>query len=219
MISRRKTDPRVIRTQQMLRDALMELIPQMGYDQITVQHITDRAALNRTTFYLHYKDKHDLLKQIIEMVLAELERAPALLQPFHDRSDLRLVFVHLFAHVEKQKTFYRVMLQEPSVAAYVQQMQQHIEAVGMRWLSTTPNATQNMLTPPELFISFIGAAYLSMVKWWVFNDPPYSAEYMANQFMRLALGGLQRDFDVEASIEAVEDELRREKAREQPEEK
>ena len=67
MNAEKKLDPRVIRTRSVLRDSLMILIREMGYDAITVQHITDRARLNRATFYLHYRDKQDLLTQITEI--------------------------------------------------------------------------------------------------------------------------------------------------------
>lgn len=200
----KRLDPRVIRTRQMLRDAFMALIPEIGYDAITVQHITDRATLNRATFYLHYRDKQDLLMQIIGGVLEELASAPI------DTTEVRGVFVHLFKHVAQHAPFYRVMLEEASVAPYVQQMQQYIESVGMRWLSQSRAdfSTASMLTPPALFVSFIGAAYLGVIKWWVLNDMPHPPEYMAAQFMRLTLGGVQRDFGMADVMTALDTELR-----------
>lgn len=57
----RKLDPRVVRTRQQLREALVSLIEEKGFDALTVQDITDRAELNRATFYLHYQDKQELL--------------------------------------------------------------------------------------------------------------------------------------------------------------
>lgn len=41
----------------MLRDALLGLIRERGFDAINVQDITERAQLNRSTFYLHYCGK------------------------------------------------------------------------------------------------------------------------------------------------------------------
>ena len=61
MTNSRKLDPRVERTQEALSAALMALIEEKGYDAISVQDITERSRLNRATFYLHYKDKQDLL--------------------------------------------------------------------------------------------------------------------------------------------------------------
>ncbi|MEO8397816.1 MAG: helix-turn-helix domain-containing protein, partial [Chloroflexota bacterium] len=59
----RKPDRRIERTRQLLSKALMDLIIERGYDTITIQDITDRANVSRATFYLHYKDKDELLYQ------------------------------------------------------------------------------------------------------------------------------------------------------------
>jgi hypothetical protein len=52
-----KTDRRSQRTQRMLHEALMSLMQEMRYDEITVQNIIDRADVGRSTFYAHYRDK------------------------------------------------------------------------------------------------------------------------------------------------------------------
>ena len=56
-----KTDRRIQRTRQSLRNALLELIKEKGFDAISTEEITERANVGRATFYLHYKDKEDLL--------------------------------------------------------------------------------------------------------------------------------------------------------------
>lgn len=55
------TDRRVQRTRELLRRALLELIDEKGYDAVTIQDITERANVGRTTFYLHYQGKDDLM--------------------------------------------------------------------------------------------------------------------------------------------------------------
>lgn len=55
------TDRRVLRTQRTLREALIELILERGWDEISVQHICERADVGRSTFYTHFADKEDLL--------------------------------------------------------------------------------------------------------------------------------------------------------------
>ncbi len=56
---------------------------------------------------------------------------------------------------------------------------------------------QELQTPPDLFISYIGAAYLGVIKWWVLNNMPYPPDYMAAQFMRLTLSGILSDFGIQ----------------------
>ncbi len=194
--SEKKLDPRVIRTRILLRESLMSLIPEKGFDAITIQDITNRATLNHATFYLHYRDKDDLLTRIIDSVVEEIAAIPVNILLSPDINTIRLISVQLFEHIAAHEPFYRIMLQEPSVAPYMQKIQTHIEQIGMRWLSTASSADE-LLTPPDLFISFIGAAYLGIVKWWVLNDMPYSPEYMAGQFMRLAVTGILGDFGID----------------------
>jgi AcrR family transcriptional regulator len=56
------TDPRILRSRRMLMDALVRLLTQKEFEDISVQEIADEATLNRATFYLHYPDKNALLQ-------------------------------------------------------------------------------------------------------------------------------------------------------------
>jgi len=62
-----RLDPRIRRTRQLLQDALHRLLEQKGFDNITVQDITEAATLNRATFYAHYPDKFALLEELIRI--------------------------------------------------------------------------------------------------------------------------------------------------------
>lgn len=54
-------DRRVRKTQKHLRDALVELVLERGWDQISVTDVCDRADVGRSTFYVHFADLEDLL--------------------------------------------------------------------------------------------------------------------------------------------------------------
>jgi len=60
-----KTDPRVIRTRQLIQDAFVALSKEKDFNTITVRDITERATINRATFYSHYSDKYLLIDSII----------------------------------------------------------------------------------------------------------------------------------------------------------
>ncbi len=45
------TDPRVLRSRQMLMEALLRLLNRKEFDDLSVQEIADEAGLNRATFY------------------------------------------------------------------------------------------------------------------------------------------------------------------------
>lgn len=58
-------DPRVIRTKKLIQDALMTLVQKKDFDDITVKDISEKATINRATFYAHYVDKFVLLHDMI----------------------------------------------------------------------------------------------------------------------------------------------------------
>src|SRR5690348_3590113 len=61
-----RTDPRIVRTRKMLRDALVELLEEMDIEKISVNRLTQRATINRVTFYLHYRDISDMLEKMAD---------------------------------------------------------------------------------------------------------------------------------------------------------
>ncbi len=69
-----KGDRRSQRTRQLLSTALIEVMLEKRYDEITVQDIIDRANVGRSTFYAHFLDKEDLLVSQVTRVLDALTR-------------------------------------------------------------------------------------------------------------------------------------------------
>lgn len=59
------TDPRAIRTRQLIIDAFNQLIKTKNFDQISVKDITTLATINRATFYAHFVDKYELLDVVL----------------------------------------------------------------------------------------------------------------------------------------------------------
>jgi AcrR family transcriptional regulator len=56
-----KLDPRVKRTRQLLEQAFLEVVTEKGFQAASVQDITEKAGVNRATFYAHFPDKYALL--------------------------------------------------------------------------------------------------------------------------------------------------------------
>ncbi len=64
-----KIDPRVIRTKQLLVEAFLNVSQEKEMTQITVKNITDRATVNRATFYAHFNDKYEILDYSLSMTI------------------------------------------------------------------------------------------------------------------------------------------------------
>ena len=59
-----KEDLRVIRTREAIRKTFEEMICEMDYEPISIKELTERARINRKTFYLHYNSLDDLLREL-----------------------------------------------------------------------------------------------------------------------------------------------------------
>ncbi|OAK75473.1 TetR/AcrR family transcriptional regulator [Lederbergia galactosidilytica] len=69
----KKLDRRKKYTRKVLMDSLITLLKIKSISAITVKEICERADINRSTFYSHYKDQFDLLAQIEEEIITELQ--------------------------------------------------------------------------------------------------------------------------------------------------
>jgi AcrR family transcriptional regulator len=72
-MNEQKTDRKSRYTRKVLRDSLIELLEQKPIGKITIKELCENADLNRTTFYAHYRDQYDLLRQTEEETLAFFE--------------------------------------------------------------------------------------------------------------------------------------------------
>jgi len=67
-----KVDRRVLRTKQQIRQALIDLLAEKNEKDISVRELAQRAGINRGTFYIHYKDIHDLVEQLMDEATEKL---------------------------------------------------------------------------------------------------------------------------------------------------
>ena len=70
-----KLDPRVIRTRGLILKSFEDLLAEKNFESVSVQDVTDKAQVNRATFYAHFPDKYALLDYSIQkMFMAEIEK-------------------------------------------------------------------------------------------------------------------------------------------------
>jgi AcrR family transcriptional regulator len=94
-----RIDPRVKRTQKLIREALRALLSEQSFESTSVQDISERATVNRATFYAHFTDKFALLDAIIrEDIAARLSEGDPLAAP-DVRTMLRTVTKNMFDFV------------------------------------------------------------------------------------------------------------------------
>jgi AcrR family transcriptional regulator len=194
-MSHNTLDLRVRRTRKLLRNALVDLIEEKGYESLKVSEIADRAMINRATFYRHYNDKADLLTHCMDDAFKELKANAA---PPHtaagdlDHSAPGTNLHAMLQHVANNINFYRIMLGPDAPGAFVNRLRAFLREVSAeRWQMVAPHAEGPHL-PSALVVSFVASAYIGVIVWWVERDCQVSVEQMAKHLERLTLHGPYR---------------------------
>ena len=97
----RKTDLRVIRTKQSIRKAFCEMIIEMEYSDISVKELTQRAMINRNTFYLHYSSIDALLDELRDEIA---DKIISMYVPYHNLADVKGMLRSFFEYVANSES-------------------------------------------------------------------------------------------------------------------
>lgn len=100
------SDRRVRRTRAALAVAMLELVREKPWDEISVQMITDRADVARSSFYVHFDNKLALLDQSFVDAMAGI--SAEVFGPQFDGEDYR-VLAWLVEHIAAEKAFFMTL--------------------------------------------------------------------------------------------------------------
>lgn len=181
-----KIDRRIVRTRKLLRDALMALILENGYESVTVQQITDRANLGRATFYLHYKDKEELLVMSLESLFDELVETMGPPAISYELTGVPVLVV--FEHAQENSDLYRVLLSGEGSAKLYQRIQGYVAKEALRRFF--PLLPEKRPFSDELLSNYLAGSLLTLLAWWLENELPHSPTYMTNAYRQLIFLGL-----------------------------
>ncbi|MEM9775720.1 MAG: TetR/AcrR family transcriptional regulator [Chloroflexota bacterium] len=193
----RKLDRRVVRTRKMLAAALLELMQEKNFDEITITDITERADMNRATFYLHYGTKEELLYKSLEerfdKLVQSIEKSMATPESgyiWEESTYDRLVFEHVAENVD----LYKVILDQNGMGAIIHRIIDYIAAVAYRTaIEQVPDEFKPQI-PIEIISRHVAGSMFSLLVWWIRNDLPYSPTEMARMCHQLVSFGCAPEF-------------------------
>jgi AcrR family transcriptional regulator len=181
-------DRRVRRTRKLLGNALLEWVQEKKFDQITIQDITDRADLNRATFYLHYSSKEELLADSLEEHFDELVQRITVLttdKPIWENPEADEM---VFAYVAENAQLYRVLLGENGLGYVINRIIDYIAQYSELQLRAGLG-TVELHAPIEIMARHVAGSLYALITWWLMNDMPYTPRQMAEMTTKLCVTG------------------------------
>lgn len=173
-----KVDRRIRRSRRALADALLYLVTQKQFSEISILDITEQADMNRSTFYLHFQSKEELL------LAALVERFDELVEGFGDISNERPIWdapeidLWVFEHVADNAAVYKALFDDPNLGLVIHAVIGYIAEFNERiTVASLPTETTPALPVPILAQHIAGSLY-ALIHWWLHNDMPYTAAEM-----------------------------------------
>ena len=179
-----KTDRRVGRTKRMLRQAVVELVTEKGFEAITIRDITERADVAYATFFRHYESKEALLIEQVEILIKDFEEvahASAVDSPIEAEGVL------LFTHIKDNRHFYRKLLSKYAGQSFLIRLKEVISRHTRAYIEPFYAQGKQPLIPLEIALNHIAASALELVIWWLEHNSPLSPAQMADIYRRLVI--------------------------------
>jgi AcrR family transcriptional regulator len=183
----RKPDQRVRRTNERLGSALVELILQKPINDVTVQEVLDRASVGRSTFYLHFRDKNDLLLTQLETFLEMMSTA---LIRDQEKSDRVVPVAEMFAHVGAQNRMYIALTESGSLNDFFDLAQGYF-ARGIEERLRTSHRLPKLGKRELAARAFaLAGSLLALMRWWIDRGGKESPQEMDELFHCMVWKGL-----------------------------
>jgi AcrR family transcriptional regulator len=175
-------DLRVRRTRKLLQQALIEGTVEKGFAALTVRDITERAMVNRSTFYRHYLDKYDMLEQhLLELYEVLDEEGGFIGEDRHEG------LIELLKHIQQVPNFYRVVMGAQADAFLSERFRQQAQ---QRFLAcfhqAFPEAASDPNIPPlDLTFTTVASAGCGALTWWLEQERPSTPEQFGHWLQQL----------------------------------
>lgn len=184
-----KEDRRRRRTREALQNALVSLLKANRYEDISVEQIIERADVARSTFYVHYLDKDDLLVGPHGIFAGSLRHDSTLMLDEEKENPTAFPGRSWFGHVQAQGPILRVIAKDPALDLALKTLYQIIRGAVASRFQNYQFADETTI-PSSLTVEYITGTFLTLIKWWLKNGMAHSPEQMNEIFQRLVMNGI-----------------------------
>lgn len=169
-MSKIRIDRRIARSRNAIFSAFIELMLRDGYDAVSVEAVTERANIGRSTFYMHFRGKEDVLRQCLKNTNRDLVRT-------FDENTSGEELVPLLQHFYEQRRTNHVFLVAPVRALWVRSLADEIEQ------KIAARVSPRALLPLRLIALHLAEIQIGLVVQWLLARTPAKANRIAEALL------------------------------------
>ena len=157
-----KNNRRILVTKRILKESLLSLMQEKSISKISIKEICDLSEMSRSTFYLHYQDQFELLKDIEQEVLTKTFESLKNLEGSVNTIESIESFLY---YVKANKETFGVLLCQSETEAFQDAI---ITNIANYVKETVPEAAEN--ANEKYLFTFIMQGSLNVIRTWIKND-------------------------------------------------
>src|SRR5699024_1522623 len=187
-------DRRVRKSKAAIKKAFIQLLEDSQIERITIRQISDKADINRGTFYLNYDDKYALLEEMEDEQIADLKKlvdirkvnlaqktAEEFIEIFSNEV-IKKVIINISENIE----FYHAILNLDRTSKIEERITDMILS-NINYLIGENNTVYGV--PDDYYLRYVSGALMSMVKYWVHDENRVSIEELVQYIVTISTRG------------------------------
>lgn len=196
-----KMDRRKARTKKLLYQALIKVLEEKGPSRITVSDITEKAGLNRSTFYLHYTDAIDLLERVKADIWTGLAERMKNLDPYNYlsyavKNEPDPAMVKVIEYYGEHADFFKVILGPNGDPAFAVRIKDFLKEHHLSKILDSRPDLADTIVPKDYMIAYLAASNLSILMNWIETGMQQSPRTIALMITSILSSGLNQLYGI-----------------------
>lgn len=161
----KKTDLRIIKSKNAIKNAFLDLMEEKGYANITITDIAKRAMINRKTFYIHFETKEALYNSISNELLSILSPTLNKLQNL-DGKEQRQYVINMLLHFKEHKDIFNILVKDKTNPDFLNKLKEKLK-YDLFSISQINKRTEGTNFTPELLSEAFFSLFVVLIQWWL----------------------------------------------------
>jgi AcrR family transcriptional regulator len=182
-----KVDRRIKYSKMILKKSLVDLMREQPISKISVKMLCEAADINRSTFYAHYTDQYDLLRQLEQEVIAELEKHISKDDFSKESAQTVQILNQILVYIAKNEALFKILLGENGNSTFHKEIMLLAQQKTIRALQSDQRIDPRT---SEYLQCFATTGALSIMQKWLQDGMVEPTEKMSELASKLLFKGL-----------------------------
>lgn len=184
-------DRRQAKTRSAIFTAFIELVGEKSYEKITIQEIIEKADIGRSTFYIHFETKEDLLDAVCSEVFDHILHSAEDIHHTHGSVQIEgqpnSVICHMLQHIRENDHSILTLFSSEENSFFLFHFKDHLKDLVSRQFD---HHIKESSLPEEFVVNHISGSLVEMIQWWIKGGLTQDPKDLDQWFQKALFNGI-----------------------------